>query len=138
VPDAVRASIVIEAQPEEIYDYFTRSEAMVLWMGQYASLDPRPGGEFAVDVNDAPIRGRYLELEPPNRLVFSWGVAGSDVLPAGSSTVEVCLTEEAAGTRVEIFHSGLPLDERDKHGQGWRHFLGRLASSVEDGPATFA
>lgn len=67
--------------PTEVYEYFTQAEAMVQWMGQSASLDPRAGGEFAVDVNGVAVRGRYLELEPPNRLVISWGFSGSDVLP---------------------------------------------------------
>ncbi len=42
-------------------------------MGQHASLDPRPGGQFAIDVNGASVRGQYLELDPPNRIVITWG-----------------------------------------------------------------
>ena len=137
-PEPVTASVLIRAEPAEVYEYFTRAEAMVQWMGQYASLDPRPGGEFTVDVNGAPVRGRYQELDPPNRLVVSWGFAGSDELPPGASTVEVRLVREAGGTRVDIVHSGLPASQVADHARGWRHFSERLAA-VRDAavPPTF-
>jgi uncharacterized protein YndB with AHSA1/START domain len=119
--------VLVAAEPAEVYEYFTRPEAMVSWMGQYAELDPRPDGVFAVDIEGAPVRGRYKELDPPGRVVFTWGFAGSDDLPPGASTVEVLLTKEPGGTRVEITHSGLPDRERAKHARSWRHFLDRLA-----------
>jgi uncharacterized protein YndB with AHSA1/START domain len=125
--EPVTASVLVDANPVEVYEYFTGAEAMVRWMGQFARLDPRPRGEFTIDINGSPVRGHYEELEPPHRIVFTWGVAGSDVLPPGASTVEVLLTEEAGGTRVEVIHHGLPEREQAKHAQGWRHFLGRLA-----------
>jgi uncharacterized protein YndB with AHSA1/START domain len=119
--------VLVEAEPAEVYEYFTRAEAMVSWMGQYAHLDPRPGGRVAIDINGAAVRGEYQELEPPHRVVFSWGFAGSDELPPGTSTVEVLLASEGQGTRVYLIHSGLPEPERAKHKQGWHHFLARLA-----------
>jgi uncharacterized protein YndB with AHSA1/START domain len=79
---------------------------MVGWMGEYALLEARPDGEFTGDIEGTPVRGRYRELDPPNRVVFTWGFAGSDELPPGSSTVEVLFVREAGATRVEIVHSG--------------------------------
>ncbi len=73
--EPLTASVFIKAPPERVYEYFTRPEAIVRWMGEYAVLEPTPGGQFTVDVRGAPVRGRYLELEPPNRLVVSWGYA---------------------------------------------------------------
>ena len=122
--------MVVDAEPAEVYEYFTVAEAMVLWMGQFSSLDPVPGGEFAVDVNGASVRGRFVELEPPHRLVFTWGFIDSEVLPPETSTVEVLLRPEDGGTRVEIVHSSLPRDEAAKHAPGWRHFLQELARVV--------
>jgi uncharacterized protein YndB with AHSA1/START domain len=130
VAEPISASVVIDAEPAEVYEYFTRAEAMVLWMGQFSSLDPVPGGKFAVDVNGVEVRGRYLELEPPNRLLFTWGFVGSDVLPPETSTVEVLLRPQDGGTCVEIIHSDLPRAEASKHAPGWRHFLEQLAKTV--------
>ena len=36
-----------------------------------ASLDSVAGGELSVDINGSPIRGVYLEVDPPHRVVVS-------------------------------------------------------------------
>ena len=43
-------SIEIEAPPQAVFEYLTTNEGMTAWMGQYADLDPTPGGRFAVDI----------------------------------------------------------------------------------------
>jgi uncharacterized protein YndB with AHSA1/START domain len=127
-------SVHIAAEPGRVFDYFTQPEAMVSWMGDYAALDPRPNGEFSLDINGVPVRGRYLEVERPRRLVISWGHAGSDRLPPGASTVEITLTPDGEGTTVRVVHRDLPPVEAREHAIGWPHFLGRLviAGAGED------
>lgn len=93
MPSAVTAAtpgIHCRANPagHKVYPYFTHPEAIVKWMGDYAVLDARPNGEFTLDINGVPVRGRFVELDPPHRLVISWGHAGSTLLPPGASTVE--------------------------------------------------
>jgi uncharacterized protein YndB with AHSA1/START domain len=128
--DTVEASIHIDASPETVYEYFTRADAMTTWMGQYASLDPTPGGLFAVDIEGTAVRGRYLELDPPHRIVVTWGFAGSDELPAGASTLQIDLVDDGGGTRVDIVHSGLPVARAERHRAGWDHFLARLQAAA--------
>src|SRR5438874_2107060 len=111
MPDPVTDSIHIEAEPETVFEYFTTADSLVRWMGEYAELDAKPGGEFAVNIKGLPIRGQYLEVEPPHRLLISWGHAGSEHLPPGASTLEVRLNPQGGGTQVEIVHSGLPEPE---------------------------
>jgi uncharacterized protein YndB with AHSA1/START domain len=131
--EPLTASMHIEASPEQVFEYFVSPEAIVRWMGDYALLEPSPGGAFEVDINGVPVRGRYLEVEPPHRLLISWGHAGSDRLPPGASTVEVRLSPAGGGTRVEIEHRGLPQDMRDAFGRGWPHFVARLAVAAAGG-----
>ena len=131
--EPLTASVHIEAAPEQVFEYFTSPEAIVRWMGDYALLEPSAGGAFEVDINGVPVRGRYLEVEPPHRLLISWGHAGSDRLPPGASTVEVRLSPAGGGTRVEIEHRDLPEDMRDAFGRGWPHFLQRLAIAAAGG-----
>jgi uncharacterized protein YndB with AHSA1/START domain len=128
-----RAAVHIEAAPERVYEYFTRADAMARWMGDYALLDAREGGAFTVDIRGVPVRGRYLELEPPRRLLISWGHAGSDVLPPGASTVEVRLTAAGSGTDVELVHRDLPPRHAAGHARGWPMFLARLATELRQG-----
>src|SRR5690625_2400957 len=101
-------SIDIDAPPEVVFEYLTTDAGMTAWMGQHASLDPRPGGGFAVDIAGYAIRGEYLHVEPPTRVVVSWGIVEASDLPVGASTVEFRLTAVERGTRVELTHSDLP------------------------------
>ncbi len=119
-------SVHIAAPPDEVFGYFTRPEAIVRWMGDHAVLDPRPDGEFALDINGVPVRGTYAVVDPPRRLVIRWGHAGSERLPPGASTVEITLTPEGDGTTVRVVHRDLPALEARQHALGWPHFLARL------------
>ena len=116
-----------------VFDYFTKPEALTRWMGKRAILDPRAGGEFTLFFEGNSVQGRYLEVDPPSRVVISWGRGGSDEFPPGASTLEVNLAPEGGGTRVSIVHSGLPKIELQKHAAGWRQHLARLPSAVVGG-----
>lgn len=128
-------SIEIEAPPSTVFDYLVTHEGMTAWMGQHAELDPHTGGVFAVDIAGHAIRGEYLYVERPTRVVVSWGVAGSAELPAGTSAVEIRLTAIERGTRVDLTHSGLPETDVAGHADGWSHFLPRLRIVATGGDA---
>jgi uncharacterized protein YndB with AHSA1/START domain len=141
VAESSTTSVHVDAAPEFVFDYFTKPEAILRWMGDYAVLDPVPGGQFTLDINGVPVRGRYLTVERPHRLLISWGHAGSDRLLPGTSTVEVILTPSDRGTTVTVIHSGLPVSEASQHRLGWPHFLERLAvaaSGDNPGPDPWA
>jgi uncharacterized protein YndB with AHSA1/START domain len=123
-------SIDIEAPPEVVFAHLVTPEGMLAWMGQHAELDATPGGVFAVDIDGNPIRGEYLEVDPPHAVVISWGVLGNELLPAGASRVEFRLTPIAAGTRLDLTHTGLPAVEQPKHAVGWAHHLTLLAQAA--------
>lgn len=120
------ASIDIQAPPEVVFEHLVTAEGMVAWMGQHADLRAVPGGGFAVDIDGTPVRGSYLEVDPPRRVVVSWGVAGSALHPPGSSRVEFVLTAVAGGTRLDLAHTGLPEAESEGYAKGWAVFLARL------------
>jgi uncharacterized protein YndB with AHSA1/START domain len=133
-------SIDIEAEPEFVFQFLTTNEGMTAWMGQWADLDPEPGGLFAVDIFGSPVRGEFLEVDPPHRVVVSWGYAGSDDLPPGLSRVAFILTPIETGTRVELLHTGLPDRHTLGHSRGWQYFVDRLAhvaAGDDPGPDTW-
>ena len=123
----VTTSIDIGAPPDIVFAHLVTREGMLAWLGQHADLDPTPGGVFSVDIEGNPIRGEYVEVDPPHRVVVTWGVLGSDVLPVGSSRVEFRLSPIASGTRLDLLHTGLPEVEVQNHQTGWTYFTGRLA-----------
>lgn len=126
-------SIEIAAPPAVVFEYLITERGMTAWMGQHASLDPRPGGQFSVDIAGYAIRGEYLHVEPPHRVVVSWGIVGTPDLPVGSSTVEFRLSAIANGTRVDLTHSDLPEAAHAGHQYGWDHFMPRLAIAARGG-----
>jgi uncharacterized protein YndB with AHSA1/START domain len=128
-------SVEIQAEPSEVFDFLVTEAGMTAWMGQHATLDARAGGDFAVDIAGYAIRGRYLEVNRPHRVVVSWGVAGSLELPPAASTVAFTLTPTERGTRVDLTHSGLPDAELEGHAEGWGHFLPRLRIVATGGDA---
>jgi uncharacterized protein YndB with AHSA1/START domain len=136
MPDAtepLRHELEIAAPPEVVFAYFTDPGRMVEWMGVGALLDPRPGGALRIDANGRDVVvGEFVELEPPRRLVFTWGFDGDGrATGAGSSRVEVVLEPEGGdGTRLTLSHHDLPPAARPSHAQGWEHYLERLGRAA--------
>jgi uncharacterized protein YndB with AHSA1/START domain len=131
MPDAtepVREEVRIAAPPDVVFPYLTDPARMVAWMGVGALLDPRPGGAFRVEANGRDvIRGEYVEVAPPHRVVFTWGFEGESLgVPPGSTRVEVTLEPDGDGTRLVLEHHGLPAPAREPHAEGWTHYLARL------------
>jgi len=87
-----RDSIHIAAHPRVVFEYFVDPRSLVRWMGDDAVLDPRPGGRFTLVIGGRTVEGRYLHVEPPRRVVISWGRQGSRELPPEASVLEVDLT----------------------------------------------
>ena len=65
--------------------------------------------------------------------MVSWGHAGSDRLPPGSSTVEITLTEQDGATTLRLVHHGLPPEVVPDHEHGWAYFLGELRATLAAG-----
>ena len=125
----ISASVRIAAAPEVVFPYFTDPQLMITWIGERAELDARPGGTFAVDFGGTqPARGTYVTVEPPSRVVFTWGIPGDATLPPGSSTVEVVLVADGDDTIVNLTHRDLPPDREPSHREGWERCLAVLAT----------
>ena len=60
----------------------------------------------------------YSVVEPPHRVVFSWGDAGSTEPPLGSSRLEVDLEQVGDQTQVTLRHRGLTWAVRADHARG--------------------
>ena len=139
--DEYRTEVRIEAAPADVFPYLTDADLIVRWMGDWAELDPVADGRFVVDINGVPIRGHFVEVEPPHRVVFTWGAAGNEHIPPDSTTVEITLRSIGSATLLELVHRRLPPDEVARHGIGWGHFLDRLATAAvgsDPGPDPWA
>lgn len=124
-------SIEIAAPRETVFEYFIDAKLLVSWIGDYAVLDAQPGGEFTLDIEGIPVRGQYLEVRSPERVLVSWGHAGSESLPPNSTEVQFSLsTTSSGGTLVEVEHRNLPTEHVTSHRAGWPMFMGRLQTAA--------
>ena len=126
----ISSSVRIAAPPEVVFPYFTDPQLMVTWVGERVDLDARPGGTFAIDFGATAARGSYVAVEPPRRVVFTWGIPEDTAMPPGSSTVEVVLVAEGADTIVNLTHRDLPFDREHVHLQGWERCLRELVMAL--------
>ena len=125
----VRREQHIPAPPAAVFALLADPEKILRWMGTEAQVEPQPGGIYLVNVTGARFaRGSFREVVPVHRLAYSFGWDGSEVVPPGSSLVEIDLVEQPDGTLLRLTHTGLPNAEQCAgHAEGWAHYLGRLA-----------
>jgi uncharacterized protein YndB with AHSA1/START domain len=127
--EPVEVETRVQASPDVVFSFFTDPDKYCRWQGRAAELDPRPGGRYRVDMDGTNVvLGEYIEVDPPNRVVFTCGFEGNQGLPPGASMVEVTLLADGDGTIVRLRHTRLPdQDTRAQHRAGWEQFLERLA-----------
>ncbi len=124
----------IDAPREIVFPFFTDPAKMARWMGIEHRLDPVPGGAFRVDMNGRNVAaGQFVEVDPPARVVFTWGWEASEEMPPGSSTVDVRLSADGDKTIVHFVHRDLTPVQAERHGEGWDHFLARLVVAAAGG-----
>ncbi len=109
-------SIVISAPPERVYEALTDPKLHAAFTGARASGKPLPGSRFTAW--DGYIEGRYLELEPPSRIVQQWSTTE---WPEGAppSRVEFRLLSVPGGTELKLLHSEVPVEQAESYRQGW-------------------
>jgi uncharacterized protein YndB with AHSA1/START domain len=138
---SIHREVAIAASPETVWRFLVDPEKATRWMGQTAQFDARPGGEYLVGVIPGhTARGAFVELDPPRRLVFTWGwdpgEDGPNPVPPGSSTIEIELVPDGDGTTLTFTHRDLPSAEAaQSHAHGWDHYLGRLVTVAGGGDA---
>lgn len=122
----------INASPDEVFRYLTESALYTRWMGTSAEIDARPGGAFRVEVpGGSAAVGEYLVVDPPGLLVYTWGWENDELVPPGSSTVEITLRSDGDETILVLRHAGLPTDPMAaSHREGWERYLDRLVAAA--------
>ncbi|MEU6770010.1 SRPBCC domain-containing protein [Streptomyces sp. NPDC046759] len=138
--NAVTVQRLIAARPETVFSFFTDRDRWLSWMGQDGEFSFEPGGAYRTRVTGENVaEGRFVEIDPPKRVVFTWGwVDGEMPVPPGSTTVEITLEPVPEGTLLRLVHRGLPSPKAcAAHEEGWTHYVGRLsvvAAGGDPGP----
>ena len=133
LPYQVQRSVLINATPETVFRFFTDSTRFAKWWGAGSTIDPRPGGRVYIrHPGNVESLGEVIAIDPPRRLVFSYGFATGKPIPPGSSRVTIVLEPEGAATRLRVTHDLDNEAARDEHVQGWRFGLSVFANVVAD------
>lgn len=127
----VERRVWIDARPEVVFQFLSDSERIAQWMGTPTTWDARPGGLLTIAVDGVhPVSGSFLEVDPPRRIVFTWGWELPEYgVPPGGSTVEIDLLPDGDGSVLHLRHHGIPGDP-DENIEGWMPYLERLKSAV--------
>jgi uncharacterized protein YndB with AHSA1/START domain len=124
---SVERTLSIAASPETVWEFLVDPDKATRWMGTDCTFDARPGGLYRCNVIPGhTARGEFVELDPPHRLVFTWGWENEEGVPPGSSTVEIELTADERGTSLHFVHNLSSAEAARSHSVGWDHYLPRL------------
>jgi uncharacterized protein YndB with AHSA1/START domain len=124
--------VTIAAPIDVVWAHLTTAAGLVRWVGPDATADPVPGGTLRwTHPNGATVVGRFVELVPHRRVVFTYGWEdGRMGVPPESTTVEIDLEEEDGATTVRLVHHGLPPEAVQDHERGWAYSLGALRDTL--------
>jgi uncharacterized protein YndB with AHSA1/START domain len=89
---------------------------------------PRPGDALHLDLDGTVIAGRYIEVDPPHRLVIGWDHQGTDKATTTPTLIEITLTPTVIGTNLKVELSGLSEDDSAFYRQLWARQLDRIAT----------
>jgi uncharacterized protein YndB with AHSA1/START domain len=91
---------------------------------------PRPGDAFHLDLDGTVIAGRYIEVDPPHRLVLGWDRQGTDNATPTPAFVEITLTPKGDVTNVNVQLSGLSEEDTAFYLPLWERQLDRIAAAL--------
>ena len=130
-----------QAPAEAVFDAWTSEEVLRRWWfaergweTSEAEVDLRVGGAVRVAMRD-PHKdeehgggGTYTEVEPPNRLAFTWLWDGE----TRRTLIEIDFEERDGATTVSFTHSELWDEEAVRsHEEGWRKLFDNLERTLE-------
>jgi uncharacterized protein YndB with AHSA1/START domain len=139
----LKLSRVIAASRQRVFDAWTDPAAIKVWWGRpdgvavsNVEIDLRVGGAYRIVTEieggyEFPLVGRFLEVEPPDRLVYSFKWEREIPLPGGDFVDETRVTVEFRDlgdeTEIVLTHEGFPNDEVfEFHNFGWTLSYDRL------------
>jgi uncharacterized protein YndB with AHSA1/START domain len=133
LPHQLERTIVIRASRETVFRFFTESDLWAAWWGAGSTIGTRPGERVYIRYsNGVEASGELVEVDPPERIVFTYGFVSGNPIPVGASRATITLEREGVHTRLRLTHAFADPIARDHHIQGWRYQLSVFANTVAD------
>ena len=127
----LRIERVIAAPPERLFALWTEPAELAKWWGPEGyttpgcAMDVRAGGRWRTtmrrpDGTEHTVSGIYRTIDPPRRVVFTWGWDDDAGLRGHETEVTVTFEPVPGGTRMVLTqHAFADKDGRDRHAHGW-------------------
>jgi len=145
---AIDREIVVAATPEQVWDAWTTREGITSFFAPDAKIEARVGGAFEIYINplaEPGLKGaddmRFLALQPPRMLSFTWNAPPSLPEARQQRTFVVVRIQPVSEkeTRVTLHHTGWgDGGEWDKayayFDRAWGNVLGNLKKRFDSGP----
>lgn len=147
----VKITKVLDASIEKVWDAWTNPESIKEWLSPEGMTNPevtndfKVGGKYRIvmeghDMHDPthngimPVGGKYLEIEKPNKLVFSWLWENA---PAKTHTTKITILLikiDEEKTEMTLIHSDFADDNmRHEHDMGWKSTFNKLEQFLKGG-----
>jgi len=129
---------------ERVFRAWTDAREFAQWFHPTADyttviseLNLTVGGRYKLEMhhkdgNVHKLSGTYRQVQPPEKLTFTWRWATDP--PGQESLVSLEFLDLGKATEIRVTHGQLPSAEsRDKHNQGWTGCLEQLAGYLKQG-----
>lgn len=131
---------VLPAPPHVAFDEWVDALALGEWMcprparATHIELEPVVGGKLRIDIEENGVEfqvtGRYLEIDRPSRLSFSWTCSNWDD-PSLETVVTVTFEpQEGDSSLMTIVHTMLPPELAAQHQHGWALIADQLSDAL--------
>lgn len=149
-PEPLRFTRFFKQSPAVVFGVWTNPDAMRLWFRpskeirhSFLNVDLRVGGTFRVGFEGPDgvldvLRGEFVEITPPNRLVYTWEWESPNEHAGISSLATVHFDEKEGGTELTLIHTISDSDMKQRHSLGWNGaliLLDEFITAIQDGNA---
>jgi uncharacterized protein YndB with AHSA1/START domain len=122
---------LINASPESVFRAWINKKDFISWFGPegftvpFCNMDARVGGEWRAYMKSPEgdeywVEGKYLEITPPEKLVFTYADGSHDGREIHNTVVTITFTKIGNKTEMNFHQAPFPdVDSRDAHNGGW-------------------
>jgi uncharacterized protein YndB with AHSA1/START domain len=131
LPFEVNRTIVIDAERDTVFSFFTDPERWAAWWGAGSTVDPRVGGKILIrHGNGFESVGEVLEIAAPEKFVFTMSMQLDRIIPPEESRVTMTLDARGKSTAVTVTHDVADEKLSKALPQGWRYHLSLFSNAV--------
>ena len=121
-----------------------KPEVLSKWFGPRGftitntEMDVKVGGRYRITMRartgeSHTVVGEYREINPSERLAFTWQWEAADMEAMGETLVTLTFAEKAGATYLKVHHAGFPAAQaRDAHNGGWNSMFNCLLDHVDE------